>query len=115
MTEAVQLRRRSSLATPHSYHVPALRTKPSGRFLVPHDVFLDLLMPKVLIGGREFASSTIMPVPETAVDEYYGAVFRQHNIRCAGKIVSMKPKSISQPMEQRANENLRPRIPVPDT
>ena len=54
-------------------------------------------------------------MPETAVDKDSNAVLGQHEVGSAGKIVSMKPKTISKAVEKRSNEQFLPRILVLDT
>jgi hypothetical protein len=48
-----------------------------------------------------------MPMPEAAVDENYGSVLRQYDIRPPGQFSAVQAKAKAQPMQKRANPHLR--------
>lgn len=55
-----------------------------------------------------------MPMPKTAVNEYYPMSSREHDIGRAGKIPGMESKPIPKRMEQLTNPQLGLRIAAMD-
>lgn len=66
---------------PNDSHTPAEVTKHGDVAFVSVDVSLEFLLPEICICLRKGSVSTaFMPVPKTAVNEYYSLVFREHEI-----------------------------------
>jgi len=64
----------------------------SNGFVITLDVARDFGAPIVGVRFRDArAARTIMPVPETSVYEYYGAVFRKNKVGPAGQICHIQP------------------------
>ena len=55
-----------------------------------------------------------MAMPEASIDEYRCSVFRQDDIRCARKAAGMKAESVSEAVEDSADDNLGLCIPASD-
>ncbi len=89
------------LARPQRNHAPAEFSECGGVVFVPGLVAGDFAGP---IGGvglwRSRAALAIMAVPETSVDEYYGAVFGKHQIRLAGQVFDIEPVAIAKREER---------------
>ena len=64
--------------------------------------------------GHGAAAASFMAMPEASIDEYRGSVFRQNDIRCARKAAGMKAESVSEAVEDSADDNLGLRIPASD-
>jgi hypothetical protein len=45
------------------------------------------------IGGRRAVLAAAMPMPETAVNENRGVIFRQNDVGTAGKFSDVQPKA----------------------
>ncbi len=56
-----------------------------------------------------------MTVPETAMHEDGGAVFRQHDIRFPGQFPDMQAEPEALTVQQAPHEDFRFRVPPPDT
>src|SRR5437762_9045069 len=55
-----------------------------------------------------------MPMPEAAVNENHGFVFRKNDIRATWQLLSMQPKAITHPMQQPSHSHFRRCILSPD-
>lgn len=79
-------------ALPNDAHTPATLAKHCRMACVPVDISLEFLLPEFCVclwdGG---VSTALVPVPETAMNEYHGPVFRKHQIGRARQISDMKP------------------------
>lgn len=101
----------SDVAFPHADHPP-----PHGFQLgfvagVARHVALDLLTPEFHIALRQTViAASFMAVPEAAVDEDDGLVFRQNDVRASGQFPCLDPESQSTGEEVFAHYHLGLRI-----
>lgn len=75
--------------------------------------FLRPVLPVALGGGCDLAS--FVPVPETAMDENHGPVFRQDDVRLAGEGGHVKPEAVSRAVQKAADFTLRAGVLAPDS
>ena len=72
---------RLQFAFPYGDAVPAHTRESRALFLVTADLALYLLTPEVRIGLRQgIVAATVMPMPETSVDEDYRAILAQDDV-----------------------------------
>ena len=78
------------LAFPDDDDRPALSLKLTPDFLVTSLVPGDLLFPVFAVGTwHPKCKATLMSVPETSMDEYHGLIFREYDVRRAGKMTDV--------------------------
>lgn len=98
--------------------MPALVAQ--GVFLaeVARFVSLDLVFPPCAAGFRDTeVRAVIMPVPEAAVDENHGAVFREDDVGPAGEgfvFRAVDGEAVAEAVEHRAQGELRLRVSPTD-
>jgi len=108
----------SDRALPYRDHMPALFAK---RVFVPQvagAVAIDLEFPPCEPGFRQAEVGTVfVPVPEAAVDEDDGAVFRQDEVGFTGQgtvFRAVDGEAIAEPVEHRAQGEFRLGIATAD-
>lgn len=81
-------------------------------------VALDLRLPEGVAGFREAEVGTVfMPVPETAVDEDDGTVFRQDQVGPAGERPVVRPvdrEAVAETVEHGSQGEFRLGVATPD-
>jgi hypothetical protein len=78
---------------------------------VPRSISVQFLQPEFpAVRWRRAILALLVPVPEAAVDEDHGFVFRQDDIRFTGQIVDVQPKPVAHPMQQPPDDKLRGRV-----
>ena len=96
---------------PDGYDMPAEVAEGNLIFEIPCLVAFDLGFPKDAAGFREAECGTVfMAVPEAAVDEDDGVVFRQDEIGFAGQGFVIRPidrKAVAETVEHRAQGEFR--------
>jgi hypothetical protein len=103
------------LAFPDHYDAPTELAKSPNSDPVASNVPIELGLPKGKIALRGIGVLAAgVPVPEAAVNKDHGTVARQDDVRPAREIATVQAKSISQPVQRRANDQLRLRVPAPD-
>lgn len=96
---------------PNDGHTPAKVAKHRCMARIPVDVSLELLPPEICVCLREGGVTTaFVPVPETAVNEYHGPVFREYQIGRTRQISYMKPIPESLGEQQGAKHSFRPSV-----
>lgn len=96
---------------PDDSHTPAKVAKHCRMACVPVDISLKFPLPEFAVRLRGGGVSTaFVPVPETAVNEYHGPVFREHQIGRARQISYMKPVPESPGEQKGAKRPFRPSI-----
>jgi hypothetical protein len=99
------------LALPYSDHAPAKVGKLTFDAAVPPYISIKFLFPILDIALRHGSfGAVLMPVPETAMHENHGSVFRQDDIGIAGKIVPVEPEPKTVPMKEPAHQQFGSRI-----
>ena len=91
--------------------MPAEPAKLAGVFQIIGDVALKLFLPPFgagLRGGGSFAA--FMPVPEAAMNKNDGFIFRQDDVRFAGKVFHIFSKPVARAVQHGADKNFRFRI-----
>lgn len=98
-------------ALPDNGHPPVESLERIHVSSVALDVSLEFLPPEVFIRSRRGrVSATIMPMPETAMDEYHGPVLREHDVRGARKFPDMESIPESSGEKNGAESPLRPSV-----
>lgn len=115
MPEFREIHQRQRLARPDDHDVPSLLPQGGVVLVIAIDVLCDLVEPEFAVGGRELASLAGVAVPEAPVDEHDGVVLRQDYVWSSGKISPVESKPKTETVQQRPNQDLRPRIPVLDS
>ena len=83
-------------ALPDDDCVPAEVAQLDAFFYVALFVAFYLLFPKCGVAlGHYKVLASFVAVPEASVDEYYGAVFAQYNIGCAGQAFDIYPVAVA--------------------
>ena len=84
-------------------------------FLVVGDVAGEFFLPELLVGGGGggvFAA--LVPVPEAAVNEDDGFVFRKNDVGFSGEIFYMQAEPVSGFVQHGADDYFRLRVLAPD-
>jgi len=68
-----------------------------------------------VVGRRRGVPATPVAMPEAAMHEDNGLIFRQHNVGFAGKVLPVKTKPKTKFVEKRANALLRGRVLAPNS
>jgi len=76
---------------------------------------MDFLPPEFRPGLGPPEKVTIMPMPEAAVDEDDGVVFREHDVGAPGEILTVKTEAEAPGVEHLPDQDFRFRIAAPDT
>jgi hypothetical protein len=72
---------------------------------------LEFRLPELDVAlGRVRKPAPSMAMPEAAVNEYDCTMTRKHNIGLAGQIFPMKTETKTEPMQDRPDGTLRPRV-----
>lgn len=96
---------------PNDSHTPTKLAKQSCMARVSVNISLEFLLPEICVclwGGG--VSAAFVPVPETAVNEYHGPVFREHQIGGPRQISYMKPVAESPGKQKGAKHPFWPSI-----
>ena len=100
-------------ALPNCEDIPSERQQPFHRLEVTPSVIFELLEPTGGVGGGYGGAVTSwMPMPETAVDEDAEAVLGQNDVRLAGQVRAMQPKSVSHGVQGLSHTHLGSGIPI---
>lgn len=103
------------MTLPHDNNPPVVSFKQHDFLDVPFPVIPNLLHPEIRIRLRNHKlAAALMPVPETPVYKYTGAVFRQHDIRRARQRLDIGPIPVTEPVQFLTQLHLRPCILRPD-
>lgn len=98
-------------AFPDGDDVPALLAEGFFVAQVAGTVAVDLAFPPCAAGrGQAEGGTMLMPVPEAAVDEDHGAVFRQDDVGFSGKeyvFRAVDREAVAEPVEHRAQGEFR--------
>lgn len=98
-------------AFPDDGHTPAKLAKHFRMARIATDVSLKFLLPEISIDlGSRCVSAALMPVPETAMNEYHGSVLRKHKVRASGKAPYMKSIAESFGKQTGAKSSLWPSV-----
>lgn len=98
-------------AFPNDSHTPSKVVKHCCMARVPVDISPEFLLPEFAVRlWRGGVATAFVPVPETAVNEYHGPVFREHQIGRARQISYVKPVPKSPGEQNGAKHPLRPSI-----
>jgi hypothetical protein len=100
------------LALPNYTYAPAEFFKFFRNSHVARDVHFEFFAPKTGTWCRCLRAAG-MAVPIASVNEQYEFALRKDDIRFAGKILGMKPKSESESVRRLANSQLRRRVLAP--
>lgn len=85
---------------PNDRHAPAKGVKSLCMAFVATDIFLKFLFPEQLIGPRSSCiATTLVPMPEAAMDKYHSLVLRKHQVRRTRQRFHVK--SISKPSREK--------------
>lgn len=102
-------------AFPNDGHAPAKVPKHCCMTCVPVDVSLKFFLPEIAVRlWCGCVSAVLVPVPETAVNEYHSPVFRKHQVGRPRQIPYVKPVSESLGEQSGAKRPFRPRILSPN-
>lgn len=98
-------------ALPDDSHTPSKIVKHCSMAGIPRDISSELLLPEFAVRlWRSGVPTAFVSVPETAVNEYDGPVFREHQIGRTRKISYVKPVSKSLGEQNGAKHPLRPSV-----
>lgn len=98
-------------AFPNDSHTPSKIVKHCCMARVPVDISLEFLLPEFAVRlWRGGVPTAFVPVPETAVNEDHGPVFREHKIGRARQISYVKPVPKSLGEQNGAKHPFRPSI-----
>lgn len=102
-------------AFPDDSHTPSKVAKHRCIARVPVDISLEFLLPELAVRlWRRGVPTAFVPVPETAMNEYHGPVFREHQIRRSRQISYMKPVPESPGEQKGAKHSFRPHVLPPN-
>lgn len=77
-------------ALPDNSHAPPKSTEPLLVANIAVDISLEFSLPEIHVGLRSGGVATaFMPMPETAVNEYYSPVLREHEVGAAWQLLHM--------------------------
>lgn len=102
-------------AFPHSQNTPAVLLQLADRAVVTRAVAFNFFLPEFLPCGGPLEQMTVMAMPEAAVDEDHGAVFRKDKVGPSRQPAVMQPIPESFCMQRAPDEQLRGGIAAPDT
>lgn len=97
----------SRLALPYHLYLPTETCQRFGGRGITSDVSFELALPVSDVArrsGRSRADGASMP--ETAMDKEHGMPTREHQVRSAGQIFTMQPKTVAEAMNQPAHTHL---------
>jgi hypothetical protein len=78
---------------------------------IPRRIPAEFLQPELAsIRWCRAIPATVVPMPEAAVDEDHGFVFRENNIRLSWKVLHMQTEPIPHPMQEAAHDEFRARV-----
>ena len=95
------------LALPKYKNTPAHRAQFFVIVFIAFAIAGNLLFPESRIACGHGSAFAGVPMPKTTVNKDDRSVFRQHNVRPAGKGFSMQPEAITHPMQKTADRQLR--------
>ena len=72
-------------------------------------------MPEILPCSRHLEKRTIVPVPKTAMNQYYGMMLRQNDVWLSGESFDVKTESESLPVKELPQPGFWLGILAPDT
>lgn len=107
----LQSRRLPKSALPDDEDPPAISAQLADRDFVASDVVGELGHPERDVAlGRVRVSTTTVSMPEAAVHEHNDSVAFQDDVRAPGQAPIVKPESIAQSVQDRADRDLGCRV-----
>lgn len=83
-------------ARPQCNHLPSVGAEQFFVLQVSFAVAVNLRLPEHRIGFRQYElPAALVPVPETAVDEYRRSVLAHHNVRLARHALDIQPVPVA--------------------
>jgi hypothetical protein len=67
----------------------------------------DFVGPELLSCARQSEKRTLMPVPETAINENHGAKPGKREVGLSGQVLTVQPEAVTPRMEPPPNRNFR--------
>ena len=105
----------SRLALPDHNDSPTQIAQCSLVSCVPRHVFLKLLRPELNPGLRAIGiPAAVMPMPETAMNEYYGSIPWKYQVWRTRKIPAMQAKTEPEPVGDATDGQFRRGVPSLD-
>jgi len=96
------------LARPNREYAPAILAQFSDIAFVAGDIAFEFFTPISLAGFRHSCFATpFMTMPETAVNEDAGFVFREDDVGIARQIAAVDAKAVAHPVKDGADHDLR--------
>jgi hypothetical protein len=80
------------LAFPYGQATPSLGLQCNEIGFIARNIFSQFLIPEIRIGCRSATLTTIMPVPEAAMNENHRLVLWQNNVWFSRQVFTVKPK-----------------------
>ncbi len=103
-------------ALPNHEQIPSEPSQGAPASPVTRHVSAPFLFPETRIGLRLHASvAASVHVPEAAVYEEHLTQLRKDEIRLAGEVLSMQSESVAHAVHQASHDQLRLRVPGPDS
>lgn len=104
----------AQLTFPYHNHPPTCFFQFPPRSEVSRNIALELAVPELGAGLRDVCESTVVAMPEAAVDEHDGPPTPQNDVRLSRQVSGMEPIAVSHCVQEATDGQFRASIAAPD-